>query len=198
MTPTLLPKMKFKKSNEIQARNMRKPLDAPFLTMAAVELASVVVSASLSSAGGESVEPVALSLGSVCDIPGASASIDGALESFIERFIHAYVDFGANKDRDAEGNFAVLSGYLVAGTDLYQTCYATVENIAWASTGDLVYHDIGCYDLMPLGNGDYVCHITYDVSYQFATTQRDIVADYVVLIRPEGSSYRVVAMSPEL
>lgn len=152
----------------------------------------------VTSAGGESVEPVTLSLGERCYIPGASVSIDGALESFIERFIHAYVDFGANKDHDAEGNFAVLSGYLVAGTDLYQTCASTVENIAWATTSDLVYHDIGCYDLMPLGNGDYVCHITYDVSYQFATTQRDIVADYVVLIRPEGNSYRVLAMSPEL
>ncbi len=145
------------------------------------------------------VSPSQLSLGT-CYFPGAQSNIDAGsrLGSFIENFIHAYVDFGANKDGAAEANFAALSAYLISGTELYQTCYATVENIAWATTSDLVYHDTGCYDLMPLPNGDYVCHITYDVSYQFATTQRDITADYVVLIHPVDDGYRVVAMSPEL
>lgn len=145
------------------------------------------------------VSPSQLSLGT-CYFPGAQSNIDSGsrLGSFIENFIHAYVDFGANKDGAAEANFAALSTYLVSGTELYQTCYATVENIAWATTSDLVYHDTGCYDLMPLPNGDYVCHITYDVSYQFATTKRDIKADYVVLIQPVDGGFRVVAMSPEL
>lgn len=146
---------------------------------------------------GQEVAPVLLSLGQ-CYIPGAGADIGGNIASFLDSFIHAYVDFAANNNDSAEANFAALSQYLLSGTELYDTCYATIENIAWATTSDLVYHDTGCYDLMPLPSGDYVCHITYDVSYTFVSTQRDITADYVVLIRPSGNSYRVVAMSPQL
>lgn len=146
---------------------------------------------------GEQVSQTSLSLGS-CYIPGSSVTVNDQLGSFIDKFIHAYVDFAANANRAAETNFAKLSNYILAGTEFYKTCQATIENIAWASTDDIVYNSTGCYDLMPLSNGNYVCHITYDVSYKFATTERDIQADYVVLICRDGNSYRVAAMSPEL
>lgn len=146
---------------------------------------------------GESVDAVSLSLGT-CYIPGASVTVNETLSTFINDFIHAYVDFAANKDRAAKANFAVLQNYLVPGTDFYDTCRATIENIEWATTSGLTYHDTGCYDCIPLPDGSYLCHITYDVSYTFVTTKRDINADYVVHIEPYGNSYRVRAMLTEL
>lgn len=138
-----------------------------------------------------------LSLGT-CYIPDASAQVSEDISAFIEDFIHAYVDFAANKDRAAKANFAALQKFLIPGTDFYETCRATIENIEWATTGGLTYHDTGCYDYIPLTDGTFLCHITYHVSYTFATTKRDISADYVVRIEPCDATYRVRAMDSEL
>ncbi len=145
---------------------------------------------------GEVLNAVELSLGA-CFIPNASPTVSDEIAKFADRFIHVYVDFVANKNDKAENNFYYLHTCLVKDTPFYKTCRASIEGISWADTDDLTYHDTGCYDLMPLPDGGYVCHITYHVSYLFSGTLRDITADNVILIRYDGKQYLVESFATE-
>lgn len=146
---------------------------------------------------GELVEPIELPVGH-CYIPGASEEIGGALSDFLEGFIYAYVNFSANKDHNAEGNFAALSNYLLSGTELYTLIADTVENIAWATTSAPQYNSISYSDLIPLGNDRYICSIAYDVSYTLGSDDLDVKDGNLILIEKHGGRYCVVAMSAAL
>lgn len=145
---------------------------------------------------GEAVNAVELSLGA-CFIPNASATVSDEIAAFTDRFIHVYVDYVANKNDKAENNFYYLHTCLVKDTPFYKTCRASIEGISWADTDDLTYHETGCYDLIPLPDGGYVCHITYHVSYLFSGTLRDITADNVILIRYDGKEYLVESFASD-
>lgn len=147
--------------------------------------------------GGEAVSPVELTLGT-CYFPGASASVSEEFAQFADGFIHAYVDFAANKGRAATTNFNALAYYLKPKTELYRVMQETIENIRWAKTSDITYHDTDCYDLIPLSDGSYILYIHYDVSYVFVSNPRDITADYALLFRKQGDRFYVEAMNPEL
>lgn len=146
---------------------------------------------------GEVVSPIALPVGE-CYIPGASEEIDGDLAKFLEGFIYAYVNFTANKDKNADGNFAALSGYLLPGSELYKLIADTIENIAWATTSGLEYNSISYSDLIPLGNDKYICSIAYDISYTLGTSDLNVVDGNLVLIEKHDGKYRVSAMSAAL
>ena len=128
-------------------------------------------------------------------IPGAGDDIDGALADFIEGFIYAYVDFSANKNRSADANFAVLAQYLDRDSELYTLTANTIENIAWASTSGLEYNSISYSDLIPLGDGRYVCSIYYDISYTLGVNDLDVQTGNLILIEERGGGYCVSAMA---
>ena len=133
-----------------------------------------------------------------CYIPGASEDIEGDLAKFLEGFIYAYVDFTANKDKNADGNFAALANYLMPGSDLYKLIADTIENIAWATTGGLEYNSISYSDLIPLGGDKYICSIAYDISYTLGTSDLDVKDGNLILIEKHEGKYRVSAMSAAL
>ncbi len=144
--------------------------------------------------GSEVISPTIMDIGSAY-IPGAGNNIDGKIADFLEGFTYAYVDFSANKNHAADANFAVLAGYLLPGSELYTLTANTIENIAWATTSDLNYNSIDFYDLIPLGNGKYICSIFYDISYVLGGRDLDVKSGNLILIEQQGSRYYVSAMS---
>ena len=143
---------------------------------------------------GNVVEPIEMPMGQ-CYIPGVSEDIDGEIAQFLEGFIYAYVDFSANKNHNADGNFAVLSKYLLSGSELYTLTANTIDNIVWATTSDLVYNSISYYDLIPLGNDRYICSIAYDISYTLGTSDLNVVDGNLILIEKHNGKYFVADMS---
>jgi len=133
-----------------------------------------------------------------CYIPDAREDIDDTLADFLEGFIYAYVDFSANKDHNADGNFAVLANYLLSGTELYTLTANTIDNIVWATTSNLEYNSISYFDLIPLGDDRYICSIAYDISYTLGVNELDVKDGNLILIEKHDGKYRVVAMSAAL
>ena len=128
-------------------------------------------------------------------IPGAGDRFDDELADFVEGFIYAYVDFSANKNRNADANFAALAQYLDRESELYTLTANTIENIAWASTSGLEYNSISYSDLIPLGDGRYVCSIYYDISYTLAVNELDIKTGNLILIEEHNGNFCVSAMA---
>ncbi len=145
----------------------------------------------------ELVEAIELPVG-YCYIPGASEEIEGNLSEFLEGFIYAYVNFSANKDHNAEGNFAALSNYLLPGSELYTLIANTIENIAWATTSGLEYNSISYFDLIPLGDERYICSIAYDISYTLGPDELEVKDGNLILVEKHDGRYRVAAMSAAL
>ncbi len=145
----------------------------------------------------ELVESIQLPVGQ-CYIPGASEEIDGDLAKFLEGFIYAYVNFSANKDHNADGNFAALSNYLLKDTELYTLIVNTIENIAWATTSGLEYNSISYFDLIPLGGDRYICSIAYDISYTLGPDELEVKDGNLILVEKHDGRYRVAAMNAAL
>ncbi len=144
--------------------------------------------------GGENVSALDMPIGK-CYIPGAGSEIEGEMADFLEDFIYAYIDFSADKNNAAEANFATLSRYLLPGSELYNLTAKTIENIAWATTSDLEYNSISYYDLIPLGEGRYICSISYDISYTLGGRDLDVENGNLILIEEQNGKYYVAAMS---
>lgn len=142
----------------------------------------------------DGANPYELNIG-LSYIPGSGNNFDPELAEFIEGFIYAYVDFSANKNRSADANFAVLAGYLKQDSELYTLTANTIENIAWATTSGLEYNSISYSDLIPLGNGRYVCSIYYDISYTLGVNELDVQTGNLILIEEQGGGYCVSAMA---
>lgn len=144
---------------------------------------------------GESVSPFDAPFGK-CFIPGASKTIDGKLAEFVEGFIYAYINFSADKDNTTEDNFAALAKYLLRSSELYTLTSKTIENITWVTTDNLVYNSIDYYDLLPLGDGKYICSISYDISYTIgASRDLNIQSGNLILIEEVDGKYYVSDMS---
>ena len=146
---------------------------------------------------GQEVSPEVNGLGA-CYIPGASKTVEGELAEFIEGFIYAYIDFSADKNDSARANFAALSKYLLKDSEFYKLTADTIENIAWATTSGLEYNSIDYYDLVPLGNGKYICSITYDISYTLGAEDLHVESGNLILIEEIDGKYYVSDMGAAL
>ncbi len=150
------------------------------------------------SIGGEDVLPCELRMGT-CYAPDAITTAElSEAGSFLPEFISAYVDFACNRNKAAEMNFVNLAPYLLSSSELYTDLRNSIENIVWATTSDIDFKGYEVYDLIPLGDGRYVCHTNYKVSYTLGANRLDIDQDDVVLIVNDGGKYCVAAMGPGL
>lgn len=146
---------------------------------------------------GKSTPPAQLNMGSFF-IPGATPVIEGDMAEFLESFIYAYVDFTANKNKAADANFAVMAQYLLHDSEFYTLTANSIENIAWATTAGLEYNSIDYSDLIPLGNGRYLCNIYYDISYTLGTKDLDVKSGNTIIIEEIDGEYYVADMGAEL
>lgn len=145
---------------------------------------------------GKTLDAVELSTGTFY-IPGGGAQLEGELAEFADGFTHAYVDFMANKNRTASYNFSVLAPYLIRGSDLYASMNETRENIVWAKTSGLTYHETSAFDHIELGDGSHLCYVSYDVSYVFQGNPRDVAETMALrIIVDENGDYKVEEIAP--
>ncbi len=142
---------------------------------------------------GQEVSAEELALGQ-CLIPGASARIEVELEEFLLGFTKNYVNFISNRNGTYELNFRRMAAYLAEGTEFYERMYQTMFTIKHADTSNLKYNDMGCSDLIPLGEDLWLCRINYAAEYYFAWKPQSVESESILLLTKVDGQYKILDM----
>ena len=143
--------------------------------------------------GGEEVSAAELALGQ-CMFPGASAQIEGELEEFLLGFTKRYVNFISNNGGTYELNFRRMAEYLAEDTEFYTRMFETMFTIKHAHTSNLTYKDMGCSDLVPLGEDRWLVRINYEAEYYFSWNFQSASSENILLLTLVDGKYKVVDM----
>lgn len=151
----------------------------------------------LVSVNGSAVDPVQLGMGTVY-APNASAEASEEVRAFLTDFIKAYCVFSNNQNDNPTGNFFALAQYLQPESEFYDTLLKSCEAVSWIKERIVTYRGIDVYDVIPMSDGSFICHIEYRLSIQYTGTVYEPDTTCVVLVVPNGNSYQVAGMANEM
>lgn len=83
--------------------------------------------------------------------------------AFLPGFIDKYVAFTGSSKYDYRVNYYALEPYLVKGSDLQVRTYNTMDSLIFGSYRKNVITDIEIRKVLDIGNGRYMCDLTYFV-----------------------------------
>ena len=85
------------------------------------------------------------------------------ITSFINDFIDKYVAFTGSSKWNYMTNYQALEGYMVQGSDLQVRTYNTIDSLVFGTYRNNVITKIDIRKILDLGNGQYMCDLTYFV-----------------------------------
>lgn len=85
------------------------------------------------------------------------------ITAFINDFIDKYVAFTGSSKWNYMTNYQALEGYMVKGSDLQVRTYNTIDSLIFGSYRNNVITNIDIRKILDLGNGQYMCDLTYFV-----------------------------------
>ncbi len=86
------------------------------------------------------------------------------LQSFVEEYIQHYVTFMANYSGNAELNYKRLADYILPGTTLQLRMKKSIEGLVWVHHTKIAIDDITIHHSVSLGDGKYICDISYSAT----------------------------------
>lgn len=108
------------------------------------------------------------------------AAIDGVIENFLVR----YVAFTTNSKGDLQGNYSRLAKYMVPNSSLDQRMHNSFEGLKWIRDRIASMTSMTILHRVSLGDGRYLCDVTYNVKYQDSTLITDSVQ--IILLQTES------------
>lgn len=87
-----------------------------------------------------------------------------ALDAITDAFIHRYVDFISETKNDTMGNYQRLLQHLVPDGDLANRMYLTLGALNWVTDRNATVTSIQIHHYVNIGNGRYLCDLTYEVT----------------------------------
>ncbi|MBP3305129.1 MAG: hypothetical protein J6L24_04075 [Oscillospiraceae bacterium] len=97
------------------------------------------------------------------------------IESVTEAFLTRYVAFITNANGDLKGNYTRLAKYMVPGSSLDQRMHDSFEGLKWVRDRKASLKSMTIQHRVSLGNGCYLCDVTYTVKYSNSTVITDSV-----------------------
>ncbi len=83
------------------------------------------------------------------------------LQSFVEEYVHHYVTFMSNCSGSTEYNYQKLANCILPGTTLRSRMEQSIEGLFWVRHTSMVIEDITIHHSVSLGDGKYICDLTY-------------------------------------
>ncbi len=121
------------------------------------------------------------------------------LKTVTDTFIRKFIDFTNNKDDEPDRNYQRLKPYMVDGSALQIRMQGAIGDIKWSVDryGELV--DLKINNMVTLGDGRYLCDITYVSSYMTATGQGEVGREEIsntaqLVFNEKGGSLKAEAM----
>lgn len=92
------------------------------------------------------------------------ADIKSQLDSAIDGFIRAYVDFTSCTGGDTYANYNKLTRHMVSGGELAQRMRSAIDGLYWVSDRHASLDHIDVHHYVRTGEGKYICTLTYVVN----------------------------------
>lgn len=97
-------------------------------------------------------------------LDNCSADTKSQLDSAIDGFVRAYVDFTSCTGGDTYANYNKLARHLVPGGELAQRMRSAIDGLYWVSDRHAVLDHIDVHHYVRTGEGKYICTLTYAVN----------------------------------
>lgn len=88
-----------------------------------------------------------------------------AIDQLLDPFLRSYVAYtsSAGGNWNAQNNYRNLSRYLAPGGDLQKRMYSALDGLSWGRDTGSTLREISVNHAVFLGNGHYLCDVTYNV-----------------------------------
>lgn len=98
-----------------------------------------------------------------------------AVEAVTNNFLSRYVAFTTNSKGDLQGNYSRLAQYMVPNSSLDKRMRNSFEGLKWIRDRGASITSVSIHHSISLGEGRYLCDVTYNVKYSDSTLITDNV-----------------------
>lgn len=127
-------------------------------------------------------------------LPVCSAEEAEAIEAFSKEFVRLWVNFSGSTGATVTQNYYSLRRILPSDGVLAQRLYTAVEGLTFGQTSGISVQNVMINRTVPLGNGIYMCDMTYDVRTIGRNGPVDTTSNMKIMIVTEASGFKVQAM----
>lgn len=116
------------------------------------------------------------------------------LDTILHNYIYSYVDFISHKDHDSDGNYHKLSQYIVPKSDLLSRISQAMDGLKWVTDRNASVESIDVNHYVDLGNGRYLCDITYCVNTRDISGSIQAVSSLKIIFLETDSGLKAESM----
>ena len=119
-----------------------------------------------------------------------------AANDLLKPFLHSYVAFTSNSggNTNTSNNYYYLLNYLVSGGDMAARMYNALDGLYWARDTVSTITDIQFNHTVNLGNGHYLCDVTYTVQAEVYRDDPITVNNAKVMLVQTAKGLRVESL----
>lgn len=117
-----------------------------------------------------------------------------AIEAFAWEYANCWVNFSGSTKSNASGNLTRLSRLLASDGVLRSRFRSALAGLTYGQTRGVSLQDVTVHRIVPLGDGRYMCDMTYIARTVGHKGAVDISGNTKILIVTEGNAYKVKSM----
>ena len=149
------------------------------------------LTAVVTDANGDPIDPNAED---AVVLDNCSADEKAALDASANAFITDYIHFTSQTNKDTSGNLARLRQHIVSGTKLDKRMRDAVTGLKWVTDRNVSIRSIAVNQYVSIGNGRYVCDITYLVDTRDITGKIESESNLSVVLVQTDAGLKAEAM----
>jgi len=127
-------------------------------------------------------------------LPRVSAQEAEGIESFTREFVQLWINFSGSKKGNATYNYYQIKKILSSDGALSERLRTAIDGLAFGQTNGASIQDVIINRIVPIGDGTYMCDMTYLVRTVGKKGPVDTSSNMKIIIVTEDGAYRVKSM----
>jgi hypothetical protein len=127
-------------------------------------------------------------------LPVCTTEQDAAIKEFTRRFVDLWVAFSGSTNETKGGNYWRLKEILSSDGALAERLYSALDGLSFGQSNGSTIQSITINRSVPMGNGTYMCDMTYVVSTMGRKGAVETVTNMKLILVTEGGNIRLKAM----
>ena len=127
-------------------------------------------------------------------LDNCSAEEKAALDASANDFISDYIHFTSQTGKDTTGNLARLCQHIVSGSKLDKRMRDAVDGLKWVTDRNVSIRSITVNQYVSIGNGRYICDVTYIVGTRDITGKIESESNLSVVFTQTDAGLKAEAM----
>lgn len=127
-------------------------------------------------------------------LPQCSGEEANNIETFANEFVRLWVSFSGSTNDTKGGNYHRLKNILSSDGALANRLYTALDGLSFGQSNGATILEVPINRIVPLGNGEYICDLTYIVRTVGRQGSVDTSSSIKLLMVTENGALRVKAM----